>query len=123
MYFQFFGLVNDIESECPESNQQIAPALMPESTVPFSYADFSSLSTPTRRHTRIIRYQKSNEPLFPERAFFELKNAQSVVVAFDGTHPLPATYCYLKPDFLPVAMTWFEQERINFDPGLIERSI
>jgi hypothetical protein len=68
-------------------------------------------------------YQKSNEPLFPERAFFELKNAQSVVVAFDGIHPLPATYCYLKPDFLPVAMTWFAQERINFNPALIERSI
>jgi hypothetical protein len=67
-------------------------------------------------------YQKSNEPLFPERAFFELKNGQSIVVAFDGIHPLPATYCYLKPDFLPVAMTWFEQERINFDPELIERS-
>lgn len=68
-------------------------------------------------------YQKSNEPLFPERAFFELKNAQSIMVAFDGIHPLPATYCYLKPDFLPVQMTWFEQERINFAPALIERSL
>ncbi len=67
-------------------------------------------------------YQKSKEPLFDERAFFELKNAQSIVVAFDGIHPLPATYCYLKLDFLPTHMTWFEQERINFDPKLIQRS-
>jgi hypothetical protein len=67
-------------------------------------------------------YQKSKEPLFDERAFFELKNAQSIAVAFDGVHPLPATYCYLKPDFLPTHMTWFEQERINFDPKLIQRS-
>jgi hypothetical protein len=67
-------------------------------------------------------YQKSKEPLFEERAFFELKNAQAIVVAFDGIHPLPATYCYLKPDFLPVEMTWFEQERMNFDPNLISRS-
>jgi len=67
-------------------------------------------------------YQKSKEPLFDERAFFELKNAQSIVVAFDGIHPLPATYCYLKLDFLPTHMTWFEQERINFDPKLIRRS-
>ena len=67
-------------------------------------------------------YQKSKEPLFDERAFFELKNAQSIVVAFDGIHPLPATYCYLKLDFLPTHMTWFEQERISFDPELIERS-
>lgn len=67
-------------------------------------------------------YQKSKEPLFDERAFFELKNAQSIVVAFDGIHPLPATYCYLKLDFLPTHMTWFEQERSNFDPKLIQRS-
>ena len=67
-------------------------------------------------------YQKSKEPIFDERAFFELKNAQSIVVAFDGIHPLPATYCYLKLDFLPTHMTWFEQERINFDPKLIQRS-
>jgi len=67
-------------------------------------------------------YQKSKEPLFDERAFFELKNAQSIVVAFDGIHPLPATYCYLKLDFLPTHMTWFEQERIDFDPKLIERT-
>jgi len=67
-------------------------------------------------------YQKSKEPIFDERAFFELKNAQSIVVAFDGIHPLPATYCYLKLDFLPAHMTWFEQEHINFDPKLIHRS-
>jgi len=67
-------------------------------------------------------YQKSKEPIFDERAFFELKNAQSIVVAFDGIHPLPATYCYLKLDFLPTHMTWFEQVRINFDPKLTQRS-
>ena len=67
-------------------------------------------------------YQKSKEPIFDERAFFELKNAQSIVVAFDGIHPLPATYCYLKLDFLPTHMTWFEQVLVNFDPKLIHRS-
>jgi hypothetical protein len=65
------------------------------------------------------QYQKQREPLFEEKAFFELKNAQAIVTAFDGSAPLPATYCYLKPDFLPVNMTWFEQERINFDPERI----
>ena len=65
------------------------------------------------------QYQKHKEPLFEEKAFFELKNAQSIVVAFDGGSPLPATYCYLKPDFLPVNMTWFDQERIGFDPNAI----
>ena len=67
------------------------------------------------------QYQKHKEPLFEEKAFFELKNAQSVVVAFDGISPLPPTYCYLKPDFLPANMTWFEQERIGFDPNAVSR--
>ena len=62
------------------------------------------------------QYQKNKEPLFEEKVFFDLKNAQAVVVAFDGISPLPPTYCYLKPDFLPVSMTWFDQERISFDP-------
>ena len=63
------------------------------------------------------QYQKHKEPLFEEKIFFDLKNAQSVVVAFDGVSPLPPTYCYLKPDFLPVTMSWFEQERIAFEPA------
>jgi hypothetical protein len=65
------------------------------------------------------QYQKHKEPLFEEKVFFDLKNAQSVVVAFDGVSPLPPTYCYLKPDFLPVTMSWFDQERITFDPDRI----
>jgi len=65
------------------------------------------------------QYQKHAEPLFEEKIFFDLKNAQSVVVTFDGISPLPPTYCYLKPDFLPVTMSWFDQERIAFDPERI----
>lgn len=64
----------------------------------------------------VKQYNKQKEPVFEEKVFFDLKNAQSIVVAFDGVSPQPATYCYLKPDFLPVSMNWFEQEKINFDP-------
>src|SRR5208337_382297 len=42
------------------------------------------------------QYQKHKEPLFDERVFFELKNAQAIVAAFDGVSPQTATYCYLK---------------------------
>ncbi|MGA9667940.1 MAG: TraM recognition domain-containing protein [Terracidiphilus sp.] len=65
------------------------------------------------------QYQKHKEPLFEEKVFFDLKNAQTIVAAFDGVSPLPPTYCYLKPDFLPVTMSWFDQERIAFDPERI----
>lgn len=67
------------------------------------------------------QYQKHKEPLFEERVFFQLKNGQAIVSAFDGVTPRPATYCYLKPDFLPIDMTWFEQERIGFDPRKVLR--
>jgi hypothetical protein len=65
------------------------------------------------------QYQKHKEPLFEEKLFFDLKNAQSIVVSFDGVSPQPPTYCYLKPDFLPVTLNWFEQEQIEFDPRRI----
>jgi len=67
----------------------------------------------------VKQYQKQKEPVFEEKIFFDLKNAQSIVVAFDGVSPMPATYCYLKPDFLPITMNWFEQEKIDFDPRRI----
>ena len=41
--------------------------------------------------------------------FGELKNAEAVVLAYDGVNPLPPTLCYLKPFYLPVNLTWFEQ--------------
>lgn len=62
------------------------------------------------------QYQKRREPLFDENVFYDLRNAQAIVVAFNGIRPLPPTYCYLKPDFLPITMNWFDQERIDFDP-------
>jgi hypothetical protein len=65
------------------------------------------------------QYQKRREPLFDENAFYQLSNAQAIVVAFNGIRPLPPTYCYLKPDFLPVTMSWFDQERIDFEPERI----
>ena len=60
------------------------------------------------------QYQKHKEPLFEERVFFELKNAQSIVVAFDGVSPLPA-YLLLSEARLPAHhMTWFDQETNRF---------
>ncbi len=67
----------------------------------------------------VKQYQKQKEPVFEEKVFFDLRNVQSIVVAFDGVSPLQPTYCYLKPDFLPITMNWFEQEKIDFDPKRI----
>ena len=61
-------------------------------------------------------YQKHKDVLFEDKAFYQLKNAQAIAVAYDGINPLPPTYCFLKPDFMPHHLTWFEQQAIDFDP-------
>ena len=68
-------------------------------------------------------YQRYKEPPFKENVFFDLKNPQTVVGAFDdGISALPTTYCYLRPDFPPVQMTCFGQERVAFAPERISAS-
>ena len=61
-------------------------------------------------------YQKHKDVIFEDKMFYQLKNAQAIAVAYDGINPLPPTYCFLKPEFLPRDMTWFEQQAIGFDP-------
>jgi hypothetical protein len=41
----------------------------------------------------------------------ELHNAESVAIAYDGTNPLPPTFCYLKPHFNDPNKSYFEQLR------------
>ncbi len=61
-------------------------------------------------------YQRQKDYIFDERRFYALKNAQTITVAYDGINPLPPTYCFLKPDFLSLTMSWFDQEAIGFNP-------
>jgi len=43
------------------------------------------------------------------KAFTELKNAQTVTLAYDGFNPHPPTLMYLKPYFLDVNKSYFRQ--------------
>lgn len=52
-------------------------------------------------------YVSQREAVFEPKVFAELKNAQAIVLAYDGLSPLPPTYCYLKPDYLPKQQTYF----------------
>jgi hypothetical protein len=54
-------------------------------------------------------YHVQRDWLFEPKVFAELKNAQSIVVAYDGLNPLPPAYCYLKPYYLDPDITYFEQ--------------
>jgi len=54
-------------------------------------------------------YNVQRDFTFEPKIFAELKNAQAIVLAYDGLNPWPPTYCYLKPYYLDPNTTYFEQ--------------
>ena len=54
-------------------------------------------------------YMFEDDFLFPPRAFTELQHAQAIVLPYDGLNPLPPQYCYLKPHYLDVQTSYFDQ--------------
>lgn len=54
-------------------------------------------------------YSLQRDFIFEPRVFAELKNAQAIVLAYDGVNPWPPSYCYLKPYYLDPDRTYFEQ--------------
>jgi hypothetical protein len=54
-------------------------------------------------------YMLQREYVFEPKVFTELKNAQAIVLAYDGVNPRPASYCYLKPCYLDPNVTYFDQ--------------
>jgi hypothetical protein len=54
-------------------------------------------------------YQPHRECVFEPKAFTELRNAQAIVLAYDGTDPQPAQRCYLKPHYLDPNVSYFDQ--------------
>jgi len=54
-------------------------------------------------------YHTQSDFRFDTKTFTELKNAQSVTIAYDGLNPMPPTFCYLKPYYNDVNRSYFEQ--------------
>jgi hypothetical protein len=54
-------------------------------------------------------YNVQRDFVFEAKVFAELKNAQAIVLAYDGFNPYPPTYCYLKPYYLDPNRSYFEQ--------------
>jgi hypothetical protein len=54
-------------------------------------------------------YNTQSDFRFDFKTFTELKNAQSVILAYDGLNPLPPTFMYLKPYFNDVNKSYFRQ--------------
>jgi hypothetical protein len=53
-------------------------------------------------------YNLQRDFVFEPKTFAELKNAQAIVLAYDGLNPMPPTYCYLKPYYLDNQISYFE---------------
>ncbi|HEX2453125.1 MAG TPA: TraM recognition domain-containing protein [Vicinamibacterales bacterium] len=54
-------------------------------------------------------YSVQRDFVFEAKVFAELKNAQAIVLAYDGLNPRPPSYCYLKPYYLDPNTSYFEQ--------------
>jgi len=76
-------------------------------------ARISLLTGKALSHKANITASKTYSPYtdyrFDIKTFMELPNAQSVVLAYDGSDPLPPTFCYLKPYFNDPNLSYFEQ--------------
>src|SRR6266404_1971267 len=54
-------------------------------------------------------YNTQSDYRFDIKTFMELRNALSVVVAYDGVNPTPPMYCYLKPHYNDPNDSYFVQ--------------
>jgi TraM recognition site of TraD and TraG len=54
-------------------------------------------------------YNTHTDYRFDTKTFTELRNAQSVTIAYDGLNPIPPSYCYLKPYYNDPNKSYFEQ--------------
>lgn len=54
-------------------------------------------------------YSTHSDYRFDSKTFMELRNAQAVVIAYDGINPAPPTFCYLKPHYNDPNDSYFVQ--------------
>ncbi|MBV9888042.1 MAG: TraM recognition domain-containing protein [Acidobacteria bacterium] len=54
-------------------------------------------------------YNTQKDYRFDTKVFTELRNAQSIVIAYDGLNPIPPAFCYLKPYYNDPNKSYFEQ--------------
>ena len=54
-------------------------------------------------------YNTQTDFRFDMKTFTELRNAQSVTIAYDGLNPMPPMFCYLKPYYNDPNKSYFQQ--------------
>lgn len=54
-------------------------------------------------------YHTQSDYRFDIKTFMELRNAQSITIAYDGLNPAPPMFCYLKPYYNDPNQSYFKQ--------------
>jgi type IV secretory pathway TraG/TraD family ATPase VirD4 len=54
-------------------------------------------------------YNTQKDYRFEMKTFMELRNAQSITLAYDGLNPMPPMFCYLKPYYNDPNVSYFRQ--------------
>ncbi len=54
-------------------------------------------------------YSQQRDYRFDMKSFTELRNAESIILAYDGVTPLPPMFCYLKPYYNDINKSYFHQ--------------
>jgi hypothetical protein len=54
-------------------------------------------------------YNTQSDFRFDMKTFTELRNAQSITIAYDGLNPMPPMFCYLKPYYNDPNRSYFKQ--------------
>ncbi|MGA9143995.1 MAG: type IV secretion system DNA-binding domain-containing protein [Candidatus Acidiferrales bacterium] len=54
-------------------------------------------------------YNTQSDYRFDIKTFMELRNAQSITIAYDGLNPSPPMFCYLKPYYNDPNLSYFKQ--------------
>jgi hypothetical protein len=111
----FLALSDDFSAETASRLCGKAEALRPNYSISENDQDarVSILTGRATAHRATLSTSKSYNtqmlPVFEPKIFGELKNAQAIVLAYDGLNPLPPTFCYLKPYYLDPDVSYFDQ--------------
>ncbi|MFN8579409.1 MAG: TraM recognition domain-containing protein [Gemmatimonadaceae bacterium] len=111
----FLALSDDVSARIASDLVGKAERLVPHYNLAESGQDarISMLTGRAAAHRSTISTSKSyavqRDFVFEPKTFAELKNAQAIVLAYDGFSPQPPTYCYLKLSYLDRSRTYFEQ--------------
>lgn len=113
----FLSIADDFTAKVASELAGRAEQMSPSYSISESGQDarVSTMTGRTQAHkaglTLNKNYSLQMRPLFEPKQLMELKNAQCLALPYDGSNPLPPTLCFLKPHYLDVNKSYFDQRK------------